>query len=193
MIKNGREKLSHKCADITRYRNTYLIFGTLTRMPSHVAVVWCCFRWRRVKNCNPIVQNLTPNIIKYVFKGYKLSEIEQNIYSYIIKGLSHWNRWILSLIGTSTNARKLVSFDIPTLDNIHRYQCNNPILLFFHLVTLKWNIAQRSSKAKKNCICVSGFPTFSWFLPQHIIFYWIYCEKCAKYTKNMGEMYVNTC
>ena len=29
------------------------------------------------------------NIIKYVFKDYKLSEITRNIYSYIIKGLSH--------------------------------------------------------------------------------------------------------
>ena len=29
----------------------------------------------------------------------------------------------------STDARKLASFDIPTRDNIHRYQCNNPILL----------------------------------------------------------------
>ena len=27
------------------------------------------------------------------------------------------------------DARKLVSFDIPTRDNIHRYQCNNPIIL----------------------------------------------------------------
>ena len=68
------------------------------------------------------------NIIKYVFKGYKLSEIARNIYSYIIKGLSHWNRWILSLVGISTDARKLASFDIPTRDNIHRYQCNNPIV-----------------------------------------------------------------
>ena len=41
-------------------------------------------RWRRAKNCHPIVQNLTHNIIKYVFKGYKLSEIAQNIYSYSI-------------------------------------------------------------------------------------------------------------
>ena len=52
----------------------------------------------------------------------------QNIYSYIIKGLLHWYRWILSLVGISTEARKLASFDIPTPGNIHRYQCNNPIL-----------------------------------------------------------------
>ena len=86
------------------------------------------------------------NIIKYVFKDYKLSEIARNIYSYIIKGLSHWNRWILSragiskdaslranrwilsLVGISTDARKLASFDIPIRDKIHRYQCNNPNL-----------------------------------------------------------------
>ena len=67
------------------------------------------------------------NIIKYLFKGCKLSEIARNVYSYIIKGLLHWNRWILSLVGISTDARKLASFDIPTRDNIHRYQCNNPI------------------------------------------------------------------
>ena len=65
----------------------------------------------------------------YIFKGYKLSEIAWNIHSYIIKGLSHLNRWILSLIGISTEARKLASFDIPTWGNIHRYQCNNLIVL----------------------------------------------------------------
>ena len=36
----------------------------------------------------------------------------------------------LPLVGISSDARKLVSFDIPTRDNIHRYQCNNPI--FYH-------------------------------------------------------------
>ena len=52
-----------------------------------------------------------------------------NIHSYIIKGLLHWYWWILSLDGISTDARKLASFDIPTRDNIHQYQCNNPLLL----------------------------------------------------------------
>ena len=28
----------------------------------------------------------------------------------------------------STDAVKLASFDIPTRDNIHRYQCNDPII-----------------------------------------------------------------
>ena len=28
------------------------------------------------------------------------------------------------------DARKLASFDIPTRDNIHQYQCNNPILSY---------------------------------------------------------------
>ena len=54
---------------------------------------------------------------------------KKNIYSYIIKGLLHWYREILSLVGISTDARKLAS-DIPTRDNIRRYQCNNNII--FH-------------------------------------------------------------
>ena len=54
---------------------------------------------------------------------------KKNIYSHIIKGLLHWYQWILSLVVISTDAHKLASFDIPTWDNIHRYQCNNPILL----------------------------------------------------------------
>ena len=61
-------------------------------------------------------------IIKTHFKGYKLLEMAHNIYSYIIKGLLHWCWWILSLVC------KLASFDIPTRDSIHQYQCNNPIL-----------------------------------------------------------------
>ena len=33
--------------------------------------------------------------------------------------------------------RKLASFDIPTRDNIHQYQCDNPILLYsVYLVVL---------------------------------------------------------
>ena len=36
-----------------------------------------------------------------------------NVYSYIIKGLLHWYRWILTLVGISTDARKLASLDIP--------------------------------------------------------------------------------
>ena len=32
------------------------------------------------------------------YKGYKLLSIARNIYSYIIKGLSQWYQWILSLI-----------------------------------------------------------------------------------------------
>ena len=30
--------------------------------------------------------------------------------------------------------RKLASFDIPTQDNIHRYQCNDPILFNIFMV-----------------------------------------------------------
>ena len=54
----------------------------------------------------------------------------QNVYNYIIKRLSYWCRWILSLVEISADARKLSSFDIPTRGNIHRYQCNNPIFLY---------------------------------------------------------------
>ena len=61
-------------------------------------------------------------------RAYKTKQ-KKNIYSHIIKGLLHWYQWILSLVVISTDARKLASFDIPTRDNIHRYQCNNPILL----------------------------------------------------------------
>ena len=104
-------------------------------MPSHVAVVWRCYRWRQTSMTSreklpPYFAESGSNIIKYVFKGYELSEIERNIYNYIIKGLSHWNRWILSLVGITMDARKLASFHIPTRDNIHRYQCNNPILWY---------------------------------------------------------------
>ena len=37
----------------------------------------------------------------------KTSNMRSNIYSYIIKGLSHWYRRILSLVGISTDALKL--------------------------------------------------------------------------------------
>ena len=65
---------------------------------------------------------------KLTKKGAYETKRNKNIYSYIIKGLLHWYRWILSFVGISTDARKLASFDIPTRDNIHRYQCNNPIV-----------------------------------------------------------------
>ena len=51
----------------------------------------------------------------------------QNIYSYIIQGILHGYRWILSLVVISTDTHKLASFDIPIRDSIHRYQCNNPV------------------------------------------------------------------
>ena len=37
----------------------------------------------------------------------------------------------MSLVVISTDARKLASVDIPTRDNIHRYQCNKPVLLAY--------------------------------------------------------------
>ena len=54
--------------------------------------------------------------------------------------LPYDNLLILSLVGISTDARKLASFDIPTRDNIHRYQCNNPIILIYHF----WFLLVRS-------------------------------------------------
>ena len=137
-------------ADITRYWHTYLITARLLGclrmlpfydvaldMPSHVAVLWLCFRWRQTSmtSCEKLSSNCAEsdsNFIKYVFKGYKLSEKALNIYSYI-KGLSHCNWWILPLVGISTDTRKLASFDISTRDN----KCNNPIL-----TTLKSDIHQ---------------------------------------------------
>ena len=35
------------------------------------------------------------------------------------------------LVGISTDTRKRVSFDNPTRDNIHQFQCNSPILLLY--------------------------------------------------------------
>ena len=98
----------------------------------------CCrcmtlFRWRQTsmtsrEKLSVDCAEFDSNIIKYGFKGYKLSEIARNIYSCLIKRLSHLTRWILSLVGIVTDARKLASFVIPTRDNIRRYQCNNPII-----------------------------------------------------------------
>ena len=51
-------------------------------------------------------------------KKTMLLQMTQNIYSYIIKGILHWYRGILSLFGITTYAHKLASFDIPTWDNI---------------------------------------------------------------------------
>ena len=59
----------------------------------------------------------------------------QNIYGTIIKGLLHWYQCILSVVGISTDTRKLMSFDIQFGGNIHRYHCNNPICLYFNIVT----------------------------------------------------------
>ena len=64
----------------------------------------------------------------------------QNIYSYTIKGLLHWYLWILSLVGISTEARKLASFDIQTRDNIHRYQGNNPIIFCYLLSEIRTSL-----------------------------------------------------
>ena len=69
----------------------------------------------------------------------------QNIYSYIK------NKRIIALITMNIVPRwdiygsKFASFDVPTRDNIHRYQCNNPILS--HLYMQYWQ-KSLSNKAK---------------------------------------------
>ena len=82
--------------------------------------------WRRAKYCHTLVQNLTLTLYKS-FLRLQTTVNGKNNSIYAIKGLLHWYRWILSLIGISTDARKLATFNISTWDNIHRYQCNNPI------------------------------------------------------------------
>ena len=94
--------------------------------------------------CSDVAPNLVTHIgrthifvIKTAFKMLETPGNEINIHSYIIKGLLYWYWWILSLDGISTNVRKLVSFDIPTWDNIHQFQCNNPLLFPNRHITLK--------------------------------------------------------
>ena len=114
--------ISHDIGTLTRY-------CTLTRMPSHITVTSHCFWWRR--NAMTSRQTLSRALVEFTF--YFLNSVlkvrnprdEISIYSYMIKGLLHWYWWILSLIGKSKDVRKLASFDIPTRDNIHQYQCNN--------------------------------------------------------------------
>ena len=113
-------------------------------MPSHVAVALRCFRWRRTSMTSreklPYAYAESDSYIKkkLIFQCYKLLQIAQNIYSYIIKGLLHWYQWILSLVGISTDAHKIASFDIPTRDNIHRHQGNNPIHVISSFFVLCW-------------------------------------------------------
>ena len=125
-----------------------LEIGTLTRMPSHVAVAWRCFRWCRTSMTVIRLCRLCLLHYKNHFYGHKLLQMAWNIYSYIIKGLLHWYRWILSLAGISTDARKLTSFDIPSRDNIHRYQCNN---LIIYKQTLIMNGTLLSTLAHGKC------------------------------------------
>ena len=138
-------------------------------MPSHVAVVWRCFRWRRTSmtSCEKLSYAFTEfdsYATKTHFKGHKLLKMTRNIYSCITKGLLHWYRWILSLVGISTDARKLASFDIPTRDNIHRYQCNNPILSH-DVAVIQWITSCREHRITRY-ITRRGRP---W---QHCVFYW---------------------
>ena len=93
-------------------------------------------------NVNDVARKIVIRLCRIWFQQYKIlflkvtnyRKIARNIYSHTITGLSHWNPWILSLVVISTDARKLASFDIPTRDNIHRYNCNNPIFIFLRFV-----------------------------------------------------------
>ena len=49
------------------------------------------------------------------------------LHVYLIKFASSSPSISKNLIRISANACKIVSFDIPTQDNIHKYLCNNPI------------------------------------------------------------------
>ena len=44
-------------------------------------------------------------------------------------GLLHWYWWILSRVGISKDASLRASVVIPSRDNIHQYQCNNPFII----------------------------------------------------------------
>ena len=65
----------------------------------------------------------------FVYKAFNwANQIDQTY-------LKLWNKRVItlmllniSLVGTSTDTRKLVSFYFPTRDNIHQFQCNNPIV-----------------------------------------------------------------
>ena len=130
--------ISHDIGTLTRY-------CTLTRMPSHITLHNVAFddvviQWRRAYLITRIkLVEFTCFVIKTAFERLETPGNEINIYSYIINGLLHWYWWILSLDGISADARKLASFDIPTRDNIHQYQCNNPILRSYYIaLNIKW-------------------------------------------------------
>ena len=44
---------------------------------------------RRGKTCNPLMKTLTPPLQKNVLNDVNYQKMTSNIYSYIIKGLSH--------------------------------------------------------------------------------------------------------
>ena len=79
---------------------------TFTRMPSHVAVAGCCFRWSwtsmtsRKKLSYACAESNSYTIKNHFFRLQTTSHVlqmAQNIHSYIIKELLHWYRWIVSL------------------------------------------------------------------------------------------------
>ena len=100
-----------------------LDIDTLTRIPSHVAFVWRCFRI--ISNIRIVARkfvirfckNLTLTLQNKKKKKNKVTINDKIFISYIIKGLLHWYRWILSLVAihVSTDARKLASFELGTI------------------------------------------------------------------------------
>ena len=46
-----------------------------------------------------------------------------------IIGLLHWYQWLLSRVGISKVGSLQASVDIPTRDNIHRFQYDNPFII----------------------------------------------------------------
>ena len=106
-------------------------------MPSYVAVV--CFRWRRTSmtSCEKLSYALAKSDFNAKITHFLRSQTIANdtkYYSYIIKGLLHWYRWILSLVGIAKDASSRPS--ISQLGKIfHRHQCNNHILYWDTLKT----------------------------------------------------------
>ena len=78
-----RQKPRNKCADITQYRNTYLILAHLLECLRMLQLHYIALDdiecpWLRVKNCHTLLQNLTFSLQKLIFsspepKAHKVS------------------------------------------------------------------------------------------------------------------------
>ena len=109
----------------------YCTYSDAFTLPIH-DTVFCdvLWQWCHAIICDTLVQFLILRLQKWS-NVTKFLKVTKNTYRYIIKGLLHWYWWTSSLVGTSTDARKVVSFDIPAQDNLHQYQYNNPTILFY--------------------------------------------------------------